>query len=135
MKDLQVTVVDPVTRVVSFETKPRFLSGIYKLIQIVVLSLLNSPNKDLLDMTKGGGLLEMLGSDCQDTSELYAEVIRKVRKTEQEIIEDQMGLNDSASEKLQELRVVKVVQGSNIDELYVQIRLISQTGQQTDIMV
>lgn len=136
--DIQVIDVDPITRKVSFGIKPKKVTGISKLIQVVVLSLMNIPGKDVLDPDKGGGLPAMIGSniDPNDSTELYGEIARRVRKSETEIVADQVGLGDSPSEKLAELQIIDIRRSEvNMDEIFVRIRVINQEGRATDIMV
>ena len=135
--DIQVIDVDPITRQVSFTLKARKVTGISKLIQIVVLSLMNTPGRDVLSPDKGAGLPSLVGSniDVNDSTELYGEIAQRVRKSEREIIADQIGINDPASEKLAELRIINIEQGETLDQILVTIRVINQEGLATDITV
>lgn len=135
--DIQVIDVDPVTRKVFFKIYTKKVTGIYKLIQIVVLSLLNVPGRDVLDPEKGGGLPSLVGSniDPNDSTELYADIAQRVAKTESEIINDQIGIPDDPSEKLKELRLIEIKQGENIDEVLLRLRIINQEGRTSDITV
>lgn len=135
--DIQVIDVDPVTKKVFFKLYPKKVTGIYKLIQIVVLSLMNVPGRDILDPEKGGGLPSLVGSniDPNDSTEIYADIAQRVAKTESEIITDQIGLDDPPAEKLKELRLVDIRQGQNVDEILLRLRIINQEGRSSDIVV
>jgi phage baseplate assembly protein W len=136
--DIQVIDVDQTTRRVSFVLKPKKVTGISKLIQIVVLSLMNVPGRDVLDPDKGGGLPSLVGAniDPNDSTEIYAEIAQKIRKSETEIISDQVGIGDPPSEKLAELQILDIRRSDvNIDEIFVRIRVINQEGRATDIVV
>lgn len=135
--DLQVIDVDQVTRKVYLVVSPKTVVGIYKLIQIVVLALLNTPGKDVLDPQKGGGFLSLIGSniDPNDASSVYADIAYRVSKVEDEIISNQIGLAGLKAEKLQELRLLDIVKGVTDDEYLVKIRIISQEGRSSDITV
>lgn len=137
MDDIQVIDVDPVTRRVIFGIKPKKIKGISKLVQIVIISLLNVPGRDVLFPSKGGGLPAMLGSnvDPNDSTDLYAEVSRRVKKTESEIIADQIGLDDTPEEKLSKLQIVNVSVGVNADAIDLTLRIINQAGQATDVTI
>src|SRR5262249_27114815 len=113
------------------------VTGISKLIQIVVLSLLNVAGKDVLDPDKGGGLPALLGYNfsVDDTTELFGEVVQCVKKTQSEVIAAQVGLNEDPEERLQELQIVEIKQGTNADEILVRIRIINEAGRTADIMV
>ena len=137
MTDLQVIEVDQTTRVVRFVVQPRKLSGISKLIQIVVLSLMNVPDQDVLDPGKGGGFPEMIGMNInpKDSTDLFAEVARRIKKSESEILDDQIGLDDPPDEKLRELQIINISEGNAIDEVFIKIRVINQEGQTSDLVV
>lgn len=135
--DIQLVEVDQITRQIKFVLKPRKLTGISKLLQIVVLSLLNTPDRDVLDPVKGGGLPEMVGMNInpKDSTEIFAEIARRIKKSEQEIIDDQIGINDPPQEKLRELQIIDIKEGEQIDEIFVKIRIINQANQAADILV
>lgn len=135
--DIQVIDVDPDTKKVFFKIYAKKVTGIYKLIQIVVLSLLNVPGRDILDPEKGGGLPSLIGSniDANDSTEVYADIAQRVAKTETEIITDQIGLNDAPSEKLKELKIIEIKQGEQINEILLRLRVINQEGRASDIVV
>jgi len=134
--DIQVIKVDPYTRRVSFELTHNPLTGVMKLVQIVVLSLLNDPGKDILDPEKGGGFPSMIGMniDTEDTTELFGEIAQRVKKTQTEIINDQVGLDISAEEKLRDLAIMEIVPGE-IDEIFVKLRVINEAGKVTDLVL
>lgn len=135
--DIQVIQVDTITRLVSFKLTPKKVTGISKLIQVVVLSLLNVPGRDVLDPDKGGGLPALLGFniDLNDSTELFGEVVQRVKKAQAEILAAQVGLNENPEEKLQELQIVELKQGTNADELFVRIRVVNEAGRTADIVV
>jgi hypothetical protein len=135
--DIQVIDVEPGTNKVFFVIKAKKLTGIYKLIQIVVLSLLNTPGKDVLDMDKGAGFPSLAGSniDPNDSTEIFADIAQRVRKSESEIIADQIGVDDPASEKLSELQIIDITEGATADEIFVRLRIINQEGRASDIVV
>lgn len=135
--DIQLIDIKPDTREVYFVLRARKVTGISKLVQIVVLSLLNVPGQDVLSPDKGAGLPALVGSniDINDTTEIYGEIAQRVRKSENEIIADQIGINDPSSEKLSELRIIGIDQGETLDQILVRIRVINQEGLATDIVV
>lgn len=135
--DIQFIDVEPQSRRVLYVIKPKKVKGISKLIQIVVFSLLNIPGRDVLDPDKGGGLPSLVGSniDPNDSTELFAEVVQRIKKSETEIISDQVGVDDPVEEKLSELQIVDLFKGAAADELFVRIRVVNQAGQATDIVV
>lgn len=134
--DIQLIDLDK-DRKIFFVLRAKELKGISKLIQIVVLSLLNVPGQDILDPEKGGGIPTMIGSniDPNDSTEVFGEIAQRVKKTELEIVNDQIGLDDAPEEKLRQIQIVSIENGENIDEVFVRLRLINEAGQATDIVV
>jgi hypothetical protein len=122
---------------VSFGFSPTPLTGMAKLVQIVVLSLLNVPGQDILDPISGGGLPELVGSniDATDTTELLAEVARRVKKTQTEVIQSQVGLDLIAEERLREIKIVSTAPGETIDEVLIKLRVINEAGRSSDLVV
>jgi ribosomal protein RSM22 (predicted rRNA methylase) len=137
MTDIQVMDVDQETREVIFGIKPKILKGFPKLIQMVVISLLNVPGKDLLDPGKGGGLQAMIGTgiDPNDATSVFSELVRRIKKAESEVISDQIGSSDPPEAKLSQIQLVDIQTGDSIDQILVTVRVINQTGQASDIVV
>ena len=135
--DVAVMQVDPVTGRISFGMSPVPLKGATKLVQIVVLSLLNVPGKDILDPLSGGGLPELVGTniDATDTTEILAEVARRVKKSQSEIIASQVGLNIPDEERLKEIQIVSITPGETIDEVLITFRVINEAGRVTDLVL
>jgi hypothetical protein len=135
--DVAVIKIDPSTGRVSFSLQNKKLIKIDKLVQCVILSLLNTPGKDGLDPDLGGGLGSMIGTnfDPNDPTEILAEVAHRVRKSEREIIEAQTGLEEDPEAKLREIQIRGLVQGENIDEVFVRLRIINEVGQISDLAV
>jgi hypothetical protein len=135
--DIQVITADPVTGRITFGLVPRILTGMPKLIQIVVLSLLNSPGKDILKPADGGGILNLVGSNISstDSTMILAELNRAVKKSQTEIINYQTGLGAPAEESLKELQVLSLTEGENIDEVLLSIRIINQAGRISDVVL
>lgn len=79
----------------------------------------------------------MIGAnfDPADETELYSEVVRRVKKSQTDVLQKQVGLNAPADEKLQELQVVGIKVGQGGDSADVTIRLISETGRIQDVVL
>jgi hypothetical protein len=135
--ELLVIKVDPSTHRVALAIQNKKAEGILALIQIVVLSLLNTPGRDALDPGAGGGLPAMIAGnvDPNDPQEIFAEVAQRVRKTQQEIVQNQIGLRASAEEKLREIVILGMEQGVAIDEVLVRLRIVNQAGRLSDVVV
>lgn len=135
--DISLIQVDPETKRVSMSLSPKSVKGVSKLVQVVVLSLLNVPGKDVLDPSLGGGIPEMIGMnyDPTDLSDILAELTRRVRKSEAEIISDQIGLDLPAEERLKEIRILSVSPGGALDEVEAKIRVVNVLGQISDMVI
>lgn len=135
--DIQMINIHPQTRVVTIGLKPKKVTGIYKLIQIVVLSLMNVPGRDVLDPDAGGGLPELLNINISpnDSTELFAEAATMIKKTEREIIDFQADIDDPPEEKLSALQIAGIDSKTNSDSIYVRIRVINQANQASEVVV
>lgn len=136
MNDLQVIDVDPNTRKVFFVIKAKQIKGISKLVQIVVLSLMNSPERDVLDPELGSGVTDMIGTniDPNNSTEAFGDIAQAIKKIETEIINAQIGVNDPAEEKLANIQIMGMENG-DADEILVKLRVINQSGQISDVVV
>ena len=135
--DISLIVVDPETNVVSFKLSPKPIKGLGKIVQVVVLSLMNVPGKDILDTEAGGGLPEMISMnfDPGDYGDILGELTRRIKKTESELLANQVGSNSPPSEMLREIRILNVGPGESVDEIYAKIRVVNELGQQSDVVI
>lgn len=134
--DISLIYIDPITRVLSFKVGVFPLTGIMKLVQIVVLSLLNISGKDVLNPEDGGGLPDLIGwgPDASADNEILGEVVRRLYKTEVEISNYQTGLDLPPDEKLKTLKVLELTRPS-ADEIQVRIRVINELGRTIDMVI
>lgn len=135
--EIRLIEIDPLTRRVSLRLQPKVVTGVLKLAQIVIISLLNIPGKDILDPTSGGGIPELIGFNIStdDMLEITSELTRRIRKTETEVLSKQIGLTITASERLKEIRILLIEPGASDDEVLVRLRIINELGQQLDVVV
>lgn len=135
--DIELIKIDDVTRKVSLTMGPRPVKGLTKLTQLVILSLLNVPGKDILDPDWGAGIPEMIGMnlDPGDLSEVLSEITRRVKMTETELLKDQTGLQLDTSERLREVRIISVGPGNNPNEVNARLRIVNELGQQSDVVI
>lgn len=129
--------IDPQTKRVTLKIQPRVASGVLKLTQIVLLSLLNVPGQDVLNPEDGGGIPELIGFNFGEgeINEIAAEVTRRVRKTETEVLDQQIGLTITPSERLKEVQIVDIQPGATIDTVFVRLRIVNELGQQQDVVI
>ena len=135
MADLKLIEIDPVTRIVSLKASTAVVSGIDELIQVVVLSLLNVPGKDVLHPNKGGGIPSLIGYNISNETELFAEIAEKVSKTESEVLSDQIGLDLSAEAKLKEINIKDISQGEDEDTVLIRLQIINELGRVAEVTI
>lgn len=134
MDDLKVINVDPITRVVTLAipNPPEYVSGLMKLVQIVVLALLNSPASNATYYEDGSGLPQLIGQynmSSSDPSDILSDISERVEKVKEEIISHQTSLTgEDPSERLTDFSAVNIEQGVNIDSAVVEFRVISEGG-------
>lgn len=138
MDDFRIIRIDPRTRKVTISPSipPRKVTGLEKLIQVVVLALLNDVGRNVFDPDQGSGLPSLIGSNINpnDPTEALADVTERVEKVREEILENQNNLeNEDSTERLADLQILSVDTGVNIDEIIVNLRLVSEAGDQTTI--
>lgn len=136
--DVELIHIDSTTRRVSLRAGTRALTGINKLLQIVVLSLLGVPGRDLLDPELDGGIPELIGwnfSPEEDIVEITSEVTRRISKTKAEVIDSQIGIDVESAEQLRDIEIVRIEPGEQVDEVLVRIRIINELGQRTDAVL
>lgn len=135
--DLQVLVIDPATRRASFSIQPKIVEGVDKLLQLVILTLMTSPGSDILEPSLGSGLPDLIGAniDTSDSSELRAEVSRKVSKAQTDIINDQIGLDLPAEERLRSLSLLSVQAVPEEGRIDVRLRVENELGRTRDVVI
>ena len=135
--DLSILYIDPESRRVSLRLSHNTVKGLAKLTQLVILSLMNTPGKDILDPEEGGGLQELIGFgyDGTDLTEIVTEVTRRIRKIENEISNNQIGLEIDPEERLNEIQIMGVGPGEALDEVDVRLRIVNELGQQSDVVL
>lgn len=140
MDDYQVIAIDSVTRKVSLAPPmpPKKIEGLTKLVQIVYLALLTNPGRNTLYPARGSGLLSLIGSnlDLTDETEIIADVSERLEKIKIEIIEAQSSLeNETNSERIRDIIILRVEAGAQIDEIEVVFRLISEAGEVAQFII
>jgi hypothetical protein len=136
MSDLSVLYIDPETRRVSFEISSRSVTGIDKLIQIVVLALFSSPQTDILDPQDGAGLEDLISMniDENDVSEVHSELARRVSAAQDQVINNQIGLDIPSEEKLRKIDIVSV-SSEEPGEVKLKLQIENEVGRTRDIVV
>lgn len=139
-QEYQVIKIDERTRKVTVDPPfpPKEITGIDKLIQVVVLAILNDPGRSVFDPERGSGIPSMIGTnfDPNDPQDSISRVSERIDKIKDEIITDQHVLtNEDLSELLADLEITNVDTGLNIDSLEVELSLISQSGASANVVI
>lgn len=115
---------------------PRPYRGIDKLVQIVVIAIFKNQQQDVFSPVEGSGLRALIGQfNYADPEEVQVEVLTRLKKVQDEIVQNQANTNYPSSEKLKELKVLKIVTDPISANTAVNIRVISEAGQSTDVVV
>lgn len=140
MDDYKVLTRDTVTGKVTLTPSfpPKKVSGVDKLIQVVVLSILNNPGRNIFYPEQGSGIPSLVGSNISldDTTETLGEISERIEKAKDEIIAAQNSLeNEDSSERLADIIVLNVESGTQIDEVEVTFRVISEAGDTINLVI
>lgn len=123
---------------VYFKLSSKVVTGMEKLIQLVVLTLLDEPGRSVLFPESGGAIPSLIGQniDVADSNEIFSEITTRVKATEEEIINNQLNLIAQPSEKLREIKIVNIERSSTqIDTILVTLRVVNEAGRQVDVIV
>ena len=139
MADIRVVTRNTTTGVLSIgiPRPPQYVSGIDLLVQIVVIEMLSSPGRDIVDPNDGGNLRSLVGSNVgfDDEGEVFAEVRMMISATEENIIRKQRTSNRPASERLSRLELVDIVPDEENAQLEIILRVVSLDQQDTEAIV
>ena len=137
--DIKVVQKDPVTDTLSIgiPRPPQYISGIDLLVQIIVIELLSSPGRDILNPGGGGNLRSLIGANVNfdDESEIFAEIAMMVSATERNIKQFQEAYGRPANEKLARLDLVDLVPDEENLQLEVILRATSMDQQTAEAIV
>ena len=116
---------------------PEFISGIDLLVQVVVIELLHSPGRDIIEPQTGANLRSLIGANVayDDESEIFAEIKLMVQAAESNIRTSQASSGRPANEQLAALDLLDVVPDEENLQLEVIIRVTSLDQQSTDAIV
>ena len=139
--DYQMTIVNPNTGQVTLgiPTIPTLLTGLDELVQVVVLSILRNPGKSVLFPVEGSGLRADIGKYNVSTSspptELQARVVQAVQTVQQEVISRQDPTQGSPDSRLSSLVLKGFAFDSTTLAAVLQIQIIAESGDSTNILV
>jgi hypothetical protein len=136
--DFPLVSFDPYTGLatVGIPKTPRPVRGIQLLVQIVVIAILKNQGQDVFTPLEGAGLRGLIGQmNYSDPSEIKLEVIQRINKIAQEIITNQVNTDVGATEKLASLKVLEVISDPVTADTAVRLKLTSEAGQTTSVVV
>jgi hypothetical protein len=140
MADIQITQLDPKTGIVSLglTNAPKTLSGILLLAQVVALSYMRNPGKDVIDPTEGSGLRGDIGQynfDPNDPSTVRLLCISRTKIVQAEVLARQQGTTINPVERLASLRVQTVAFDSTTYDTLLQVQITNEAGDTTTVVV
>ena len=138
MPDLQILYADPVTGIMSFGMgrSPKTLTGLPLLAQVVALAILKNPSKDVLSPDEGSGIRALIGQYSLDsTEEIRLLIIQKVSLVEKQILSKQAAGAGIPNERLKKLTVLDVAIDPADHKVLVLVRVLSEAGDSTEILV
>jgi len=109
--DLKVLQVDEKGKVTfGFGTSPKKATGKDKMIQVSLLKMLKTPGQDVFSPHDGGGLYGMQQGniDQNNQADIISDLSTGIKKSETELISDQMDADLPSSERLQQLSIASV---------------------------
>lgn len=111
--------------------------GIFKLIQLAVLTLLRTPGRDIISPSSGGGLKRLLAKPVGPSliSGLRGEISVAVSSTEDQLISEQTGVELPPEERLKTF--VMLSADFNYEETAwdIVVRLVSEAGGAADVLL
>jgi hypothetical protein len=138
MPDIQIIQVDPKTGLTTMGmgNSPKILTGINLLAQVVSLSFLRNPGRDVFAPTEGAGIRADIGQfNFTQEDELKLLVMQRTKVVEKEVIGRQTaGIGDPA-ERLKKLTVLDIATDLQNSRVVARVRLTSEAGDTTDVLV
>lgn len=139
--EYQITLADPNTGLVTLGIPlvPKILTGIDKLVQIVVLSILRNPGKSVFFPVEGSGLRADIGqynvsSDSPATA-VQARVVQAVQTVQKEIIGRQNPSEGTPDERLKSLILKSFAFDATTLGAVLQLQIVAESGNSTNILV
>ena len=137
MADINVTAVHPVTRRVTFalQISPKKTTAMETLLQLCAKTVLATPGKDIFAAAYGGGLLAYSGKNLNinELPRIYADMAYIIRRSEEQIIQEQTGKNIRLDEKLKSLTLLSITYLEDEGTLDVRALITSEAGDTADI--
>lgn len=138
--DYKVTTYDPTTGIMTFgiPAVPKILTGLDKLVQIVVLSFLSNPGKNILTPNEGSGFRADIGQyNVTDPSgsDIKALAIQRTSAVQLEVISRQDPNSGTPDERLKSLILRDFAYDSDTSTALLRVQIIAESGATTDVLV
>ncbi len=136
--DLQVITFDRDTGLATLGIPlvPRKISGVEKLVQVVVLTIMKNGGRDVFEPNVGSGLRGLIGQyNFTEGDEVKNLAVQRIRAVEQQILGFQAGAMVSPAEKLKKLEVLGVAFDETTYQTLIRIQVFSEAGQSRDVIV
>jgi hypothetical protein len=114
-------------------TSPRRISGVLKLSQLFLKWLLQSPDSDIFNPERGGGLQELVGVaySTKNMNPILAALTRSVETTTSQILDAQLLRGQiPLDERLLETKLIELKVVDALMETRARIRVISMAGEE-----
>lgn len=138
MSDIQVIQFDQNNGLatLALQDSPKIVTGMTKLVQIVVLSFLRNPGRDVIDPEEGSGLRADIGQfNFSEDNEVKLLVIQRTKAVEKEVLERQEGLVSDPTERLKALKILDVGVDADTAKAVLRVQVINEAGDTTDVLV
>lgn len=137
--DYQIIVFDKKTGLASVQIPavPKKLTGVDKLVQIVILSFLRNPGKSVLFPVEGSGLRGEIGqfNFSGDGAEVRALAIQRVRVVQQEVIGRQNPNQGTPEERLKSLVLKDFAFDAAASKAVLKVQIINEAGDTRNVLV
>lgn len=116
---------------------PLAKTGIFKLIQLAILTLLKTPGRDIISPTSGGGLKRLLAKPVGPSlvGDLRGEISVAVSSTEDQLITEQVGARLPPEERLRSFVLVSAEFNYADTAWDIVVRLVSEAGGAADVLL
>jgi hypothetical protein len=138
MSDIALIQFDPTTGIatVGMGNVPQLLSGSALLTQIVVLEFMKNPGRSVIQPSEGAGIRAAIGQfNMTSATEVKLFITQRSQNVEKTLLARQKPGVGLPSERLQALTILDVATDLTQGQVMARIRITSETGATTDVLV
>lgn len=138
--DYQLVTFDETTGLARYgiPTVPKIITGLDKLVQIVVLSFLRNPGQSVLAPNEGSGLRAAIGKynySQNNYGDIENLAIQRTRAVQQEVISRQDPQQGTPDERLKQLVIKDFAFDTTTGQAMLRVQIINETGNSSDVLV